>query len=152
MSCFWSFSCVFNKYTLQYIAKLGEIRSAVKVEEDMDIDTVPVSHLVKQCDCGDTSHVSQFQSCRGWSYYTAATERSWCVSPLRPYTSLYCPPVVWPLMFTWMLVVTPFNSTRHFLLVNISQWMLEGSTEVGRKEKPSVLSTPSMGLRSVASV
>jgi hypothetical protein len=65
MSCSWSFRCDFNKYTLQYIAKLGEVRSAVKVEEDMDIDTVPVSHLVKKCDVSDTSHVSQFQSCRG---------------------------------------------------------------------------------------
>jgi hypothetical protein len=32
--------CDFNKYTLQYIAKLGVIRSAMKVQEDMDIDNL----------------------------------------------------------------------------------------------------------------
>jgi hypothetical protein len=36
-----TYSCDFNKYTLQYIAKLGEIRSAVKAEEDMEFETVP---------------------------------------------------------------------------------------------------------------
>ena len=52
-----------------------------------------------------------------------------------------------------MLVVTPFNSTSHFLLVHISHWVVEGSTEVGRKGNPSdLLSTPSMGLLSVALV
>jgi hypothetical protein len=34
------YRCDFNKYTLQYIAKLGEIRSAMRVEEDMEIETV----------------------------------------------------------------------------------------------------------------
>ena len=52
-----------------------------------------------------------------------------------------------------MLVAAPFNSIRHFLLVNVSQWVLEGSTEVGRKGNPSDLSsTRSMGLLSAALV
>ncbi|XP_021930925.1 periodic tryptophan protein 2 homolog isoform X2 [Zootermopsis nevadensis] len=33
--------CDFNKYTLQYIRKLGEIRSSVKAQEDMEVETVP---------------------------------------------------------------------------------------------------------------
>lgn len=32
--------CDFNKYTLQYLAKLGEIRSAIKVPEDMHVDSL----------------------------------------------------------------------------------------------------------------
>jgi hypothetical protein len=38
---FETYRCDFNKYTLQYIAKLGEIRSAVEAEEeDMEVESV----------------------------------------------------------------------------------------------------------------
>lgn len=135
MLCFWSFRCDFNKYTLQYIAKLGEIRSAVSVGEhmDMDTDTEPVSYLVKQCDFGDISYRPIPELQRSELVYWGHRKKSCGSVPstasVSSYTSLSsilpCIPLQSSGHSAHMAVGSDnCHSTKHFALVNVSgSWM-----------------------------